>query len=280
MCHFCVKHGDGERWYRNAASYAADLESDLARRGYMVGFVRDFEQHRVSIEAGFKVLRYAPVPLARAAKGAASLALQKAHFGQPVPLEECERIFALATNITRLPCVCRGALQPGSDAESCCIMATVRPHDDVLGEAFRDYSPGPHAEGFQKLTAAEAVAYLRKAEARGLAHTAWTFQTPFIAAICNCDLPSGCMAMRLQLRGGVRIMWKGEDVIRMDPEVCNACGNCVPSCPFDALRNPRKGEVRLDRQRCWGCGTCRTACARGALTLEPRAGAPDVAASW
>jgi ferredoxin len=280
MCNFCVQHGDGKRWYANARNYAFDLRSDLRRRGYLVDFVRGFERNRRAANAGLAALRFLPRPIATPLREGASADLRESHFGQPVPIEECERIFDLATNITRIPCVCRGAMRPGSDAESCCIVLTVAPHDDLLAECFRDYRGGPDAEGFEKLTKEQALDYLRRAERRGLCHTAWTFKTPFIAALCNCDLPSGCMAMKIQLRGGVRIMWKGEDVIARDRERCNDCGACVLRCPFGAIRLARRGEVDLDRAACWGCGTCRTSCAHGALALEPRATAPDVAALW
>ncbi len=280
MCTFCVKHGDGKRWYRNAANYAADLESDLRRRGFMVSFVRNFERNRSMVNAGLGALRFMPPPLRQRAKEKAGQAFEVHHFGQPVPFEECARIFDLATHITRVPCVCRGALRSGSNAESCCIVATVLPNRGLLDECFRDYRAGPYAQGFHELTREEAIGYLKAAELRGLAHTAWTFETPFIAAICNCDLPSGCMAMKLQLRGGVRIMWKGEDVARLDPARCSGCGQCVPRCPFGAIRSAgARQPVKLDRGGCWGCGTCRASCARGALALEPRADT-ELASAW
>jgi ferredoxin len=280
MCNFCLQHGDGKRWYLNAKNYAADLSSDLRRRGYMVGFVRGFEQNRLAIRAGLAGLRWVPEPIREPIAGAVSARLQEDHFGQPVPLEQCARIFSMATHITRLPCVCRGAMQEGSNAESCCIAMTVNPDGGVLEECFRDYAGGPESEGFQKLTREEALAYLRRAEARGLCHTVWTFKTPFVAAICNCDLPSGCMAMRLQLEGRVRIMWRGEDVVRRDLDRCNHCAECVARCPFGAIREVPGDRVELDRERCWGCGTCRSACGQGALRLEPRAAAADVAHLW
>jgi ferredoxin len=280
MCTFCVKHGEGKRWYLNAASYAADLESDLRRRGFMVGFTRDFEKHRRLIRAGLSALRMAPEPLRDGIAAGLSEKQQELHFGQPVPIEQCEAILGLATNITRIPCVCRGAMKPGSNAESCCLLVTATPHDGVVAECFAQYQGGPEAEGFHRLTKAEALAYLRTTEERGLAHTAWTFGTPFVAAICNCDLPSGCLAMKVTLEGGVRLMWRGEDVARLSAERCSGCGECVPSCPFGALRKVAKGEVELDRLRCWGCGTCRASCARGALALEPRAEQADVASIW
>jgi ferredoxin len=280
MCTFCVNHGDGKRWYLNAQNYAADLESDLRRRGFMVGFVQGFEKSRKSIAVGLGALRLLPRPIRQPIAASVSRTQQREHFGQPVSLEDCEKILDLATQVTRLPCVCRGAMQPGSNAASCCLVVTATPHDGVVREVFQGYQGGPEAEGFEKLTKAEALVLLRRCEEEGLAHTAWTFHTPFVAALCNCDLPSGCLAMNVQLRGGVRVMWKGEDVARLDADRCTGCAQCLPACPFGALRKVAKGQVALDRQGCWGCGTCRAHCARGALALEPRALAPDVAASW
>ena len=247
MCQFCIQHGDGKRWYANAANYAQDLQSDLRRRGYMVGFVRDFERTRRTVLAGLSALRYVPRPLREPIAERVSRSQREQHFGQPVPLEQCDRILRLATHITRLPCVCRGAMRPGSDAESCCIVATVHPHDGVLAECFSGYRGGPAAEGFQKLTHPEAMAYLRLAEERGLAHTAWTFGTPFIAAIRNCDLPSGCLAMKTQLEGGIprHVARRGR-------------GEAGPR-PLHGLRAvPAALPVRRAPPRCEGRGAARS----------------------
>jgi ferredoxin len=281
MCNFCIQHGDGRRWYLNASNYSLDLEADLRQRGFMVDFVRNFEQTRRTINAGLSALRFVPRPAHAWLAERASTILQQQHFGQPVPIEECDRILGIATNITLLPCVCRGAMQPGSNAESCCIIMTVKPSDAMISDGFRDYAAGPDAQGFHKLTREQALSYLQRAEERGLCHTAWTFITPFIAAICNCNLASGCMAMKIQLKGGVRIMWKGEDVARLNDDLCTRCGRCLDQCPFGAIRTEeRRGRMHFDRLLCWGCGICRSVCKAGAVTLEPRSASADVAAVW
>ena len=202
------------------------------------------------MNAGLDALRFVPKPVNKLLARPVSKSFQEHHFGQPVPIEECARIFDIATNITRFPCVCRGAMKQGSDAESCCIIMTVNQHDSTLVDAFRDYAGGPHAEGFERLNKEQALGYLRRAEERGLCHTAWTFVTPFIAAICNCDLPSSCMAMKIQLTSEIRLMWRGEDVAKLNRDLCTGCGRCVKKCPFGALR------------------------------LEPRSFAQDVANLW
>lgn len=278
MCQFCVQHGDGKRWYLQAENYAADLESDLARRGYVVDFIRDFDDNRRKIRAGLSALRALPRPIAEPLRARVSGAFRRNHFGQPVPIEECEQILGMATSVARMPCLCRGQRKA---EEGVCLVATVRPVDDVLAEGWASYADGPDIAAFERLDRATALALLRDCERRGLCHTVWTFITPFIAAICNCDLASGCMAMNLQLKGDIKVMWKGEWVARLSREDCTACGACVPACPFGALTPARSGgPVDFEETACWGCGTCRAACPTEALTLAERHTVPAVAQSW
>ena len=278
MCQFCVQHGDGKRWYLQAANYAADLEADCERRGYLVSFISEFEDNRRRVRAGLTALRFVPRPLADRLRQRASEKMQVNHFGQPVPLEESAQILSIATSIVRLPCLCRGQRDP---AEGVCLAVTVRPVDDVLAKAWSSFSDGPDVSAFQRLEREDALTLLRECERRGLAHTVWTFKSPFVAAICNCDLASGCVAMNLTLTHGVKLMWRGEWVARLADEACTSCGACIPACPFRALSRPRNGgPVVLAEESCWGCGTCRSACPTGALSLIDRREVPGVAATW
>jgi ferredoxin len=120
------------------------------------------------------------------------------------------------------------------------------------------------------------MALLHRTETEGLMHSVWTFVTPFIGAICNCNLESGCMAMRITVEHETPIMWKGHYIAEADADACTGCRLCVERCPFKALsvdRTTRRATV--DRDKCYGCGVCRSACAYGALSLVPREGAPE-----
>ena len=112
-------------------------------------------------------------------------------------------------------------------------------------------------------------------------HSIWTFQTPFTAAICNCNLSSGCMAMKLTAGYGIKLMWRGESVAQFDPVACSGCGECERLCPFDAIEtSPSGGPVHHLAEKCGGCGICRTGCAQGAITLVDRRTVPAVANLW
>lgn len=279
MCQFCIEHGEGERWYLQAKVYAADLASDLERRGYVVDFIKDFEANRAKIISGLAIADRLPEKTQAVVKRRVQEGFLRNHFGQPVPLEECESIFDITSSITRIPCVCRRAARTSDDRH--CMVVTTRPIDDVLLEGFADYEDGPDLSDFHRISKAEAVEWLVACEEQGLMHSVWTFKTPFIAAICNCDLESGCMAMRISVTHDTPIMWRGEHVAEVDAGVCSGCGECAALCPFGAIADGSRGTPASIRiSECWGCGICRSACAPGAITLRDRREIPQVAAVW
>lgn len=278
MCRFCVEHGEGERWYLSAKNYAYDLASDLDRRQYVIDFARGFDSARATAITIGEVLGKLPAPLARAGSGAISRHMQHHHFGQPVPLEECERILEMATSITVIPCICR-LHAPGARAEEVCVLVTTTPVADVIAEGFRDYANGPDLDDFRTVGRDEALELLRGCEERGLMHSVWTFETPFTMALCNCNLESGCLAMRMTAGYGVKLMWRGEWVATLDAERCRRCAKCARACPFSAIDASRSG-VTIHAERCWGCGVCRAHCASDAITLVDRREIPAVANLW
>jgi len=60
-------------------------------------------------------------------------------------------------------------------------------------------------------------------------------------------------------------------IIQIDEELCNGCGNCVPSCAEGALEIvDGKARVIADIY-CDGLGACLGECPTGALTIQERA---------
>ena len=111
-------------------------------------------------------------------------------------------------------------------------------------------------------------------------HSVWTFHTPFTAAICNCNLESGCMAMKLTSSYDIKVMWRGESTAVLDSQACTRCRACVALCPFEALSLSSSGVVVHAVEKCWGCGICRTACSSDAIKLVDRREVPAVATLW
>lgn len=278
MCQFCVEHGEGKRWYLEAQNYALDLNSDLARRDYVVEFISGFEKMRSRAMFAGSIASRLPDPLTRGGKRAITRHQQANHFGQPLSLEDCEQVLDIASSITVIPCICR-MHEPGRTADEVCVLVTSSPVNSVLQEGFSDYEDGPDLDDFHTTTKAEAMDLLRSCEDRGLLHSIWTFKTPFTAAICNCNVASGCMAMRMTATYDVKVMWRGEDVAILDAEKCTACGRCAKRCPFDAI-SAKRGAVTIPAEKCWGCGICRSACSRQAITLVDRRTIPVAAALW
>lgn len=279
MCRFCVEHGEGERWYLQAGNYAHDLSSDVRRADYIVHFIERFGETRERALGMLDTADRLPAPVSRLGKSLVSRRMQSSHFGQPVPIEECGRILSLATSITVIPCICR-MHTPGKRAEELCMLVTTQPVEHLLQKGFESYADGPDLDDFRTLSVPEAMKLLQECELRGLMHSIWTFQTPFTAAICNCDLESGCMAMQLTAARGLKMMWRGEWVVQLDWEQCTACGACAELCPFDAISVGSGGDVSAAAERCWGCGICRAACPQDALTLVDRRSVPGVASLW
>jgi NAD-dependent dihydropyrimidine dehydrogenase PreA subunit len=274
MCQFCVQHGDGKAWYLQASSYAADLDSDLKRRGYLEHFVMDFAKNRTFALTNLDRLGKLPGPIRDLGRAVATSRMKVEHFGQPVPIEECEAIFDIATSVVRVPCPCR--YESGSKDEGYCLAITTKPIDRYLDEAFADYEMGPDTSKFERLTKEQAVALLHRAESEGLMHSVWTFVTPFIGAICNCSLESGCMAMRITVEHDTPIMFKGHYRAKADPEYCVGCAECVERCPFEAITiGPGSKRAVVSSEKCYGCGVCRSACEYGALRLVERENAPE-----
>jgi len=134
----------------------------------------------------------------------------------------------------------------------------------ILGK-YPDYS-----HSFEMLEREEAKKILRSFDKQGLVHSIWTFKTPYIGGVCNCD--QDCLAYRLQVKTNLLpTMFRAEYVGLVDWDLCNGCKKCLLQCQFGAIRysNTMK-RATIEMRQCYGCGVCRAVCDQEAVSLKPR----------
>ncbi len=281
MCDFCHKHGEGEKWYLKAKNYSEDLLSDLRRQKLITGFLSNPESMEEDM-LQMKKLDDAPGFIRRAVSWNVSRKMKRDHFGQVVPIEDVERIFDFVGSIVRIACICRH-ISIRSEARYC-YGVSMAPDMGAFEELVNDLQPsyltGPDTAGLETLSKDEALASFREHEREGLCHTVWTFGTPFIGGICNCDR-TDCMAMQAQLAHEVPVMWRAEYIAGIDPDLCSGCRACMQLCQFGAISYSAAREKSvIDLRRCYGCGICRSACPKDAIFLSDRGSVPVAANLW
>ena len=280
MCEFCLKHGEGKKWYLQAKNYSDDLLSDLRRRRFIVDFLTGDGLTRDVGRLG--QLDKAPRVVRSLISRMVSRKMKRIHYGQVVPVEDIERIFGMMGSIVRVACVCRHVTL--GQEKRYCYGISLAPDGGKFAEIVRgldkSYLSGPDLAGREKLSREEAVARFREHEHEGLCHSVWTFRTPFIGGICNCDR-ADCLAMRCTVTHGMSVMFRGEYVAEIDPDVCVGCRQCMRVCQFGAMAfSASKSKVAVDQRWCYGCGICRSACQKKAIRLRERVQVPAAAGRW
>ncbi len=281
MCEFCHQHGEGKKWYLQAKNYSDDLLSDVRRRKFIEHFVSHPEELGTSAR-NFDRLAKVPGFVRSVASRLVSRRMKKKHFGQVVPIEEIEQIFDLLNSIVRMDCICRHTTSGKENRY--CYGISISPDGGMLAEIIRgvdnSFYGGPDTTGLESLTKEEAVSAFHEHEKEGLCHTVWTFHTPFIGGICNCDR-SGCLAMRSTVTEGIPVMFRGEYVAEVDPEECSGCRQCMRVCQFGAIvHSASHKKAVVDQRWCYGCGVCRSACNKNAIKLIDRSRIPAAATLW
>jgi NAD-dependent dihydropyrimidine dehydrogenase PreA subunit len=59
-------------------------------------------------------------------------------------------------------------------------------------------------------------------------------------------------------------------IVKIDPDKCNGCGDCVPSCAEGAITIVNGKAVLAAENLCDGLGACLGECPMGAITVEER----------
>ncbi|MBF0506607.1 MAG: 4Fe-4S binding protein [Nitrospirae bacterium] len=280
MCEFCLKHGEGEKWYLQAKNYSEDLLSDIERRKFIEEFSNPDALARGS--AGLERLGKAPAFIRDIFRRITARKMKKVHFGQVVPIEDIERIFGFTNSITRVACVCR-RINLGEEKRYCygiSLSPDGGKFTGILRGADNSFFNGPDTSGFETLTRDEAMSAFRSHEREGLCHTVWTFHTPFIGGICNCDR-SDCLAMRSTVTHAVPVMFRAEYVAEVISEECTGCRECMRVCQFGAVTySASNKKAVIDQRWCYGCGICRSVCRKNAIRLEDRSKVPVAAKLW
>lgn len=281
MCEFCLKHGEGKKWYLQAKNYSDDLLSDVRRRRFIEGFFTDTDALRSGMDRLIR-LDHVPEPLRSLLRRMISRKMKKIHYGQVVPIEDVEQILDMMNSVVRVACICRHVTL--GKEKRYCYGISLSPDGGKFGEIVRgldeSFLQGPETAGLETLSKEDAIVALREHEREGLCHTVWTFRAPFIGGICNCDR-ADCLAMRCTVTQGVPLMFRAEYVAEVDPEACVGCRQCMRVCQFGAMTySASNRKVAIDPKWCYGCGICRSACPNDAIHLHERKQVPAAADHW
>jgi ferredoxin len=284
MCEFCLKHGEGEKWYLQAKNYSEDLLSDIQRLKFIEGFSNPklLELEIRKMNRGFDRLNKAPLLIRSLLSRMTTRKMKKVHFGQVVPIEDIERIFEFTNSIVRVACICRKSFL--GEEKRYCFGISLMPDGGKFFEIFnapgKGYSGGIDDKRYEMLTKEDAIAAFRRYELEGLCHTVWTFHTPFIGGICNCDRVD-CAAMRSTVTHKVPVMFRAEYIAHVDTDLCKGCRQCMRLCQFGAISYSASNQKAfVDQNWCYGCGICRSVCKTGAIHLHDRISSPVAANLW
>jgi ferredoxin len=283
VCEFCHQHGEGQKWYLNTKNYSNDLLSD-ARRQKLISNFPALTKQLVKDEKTFERVVHLPALVRAIAMPYIQNKKKDQHFGQVVPIEDLDRILEFSNSIIRLPCSCREELS-GPDKYRYCYGFLITPQGqntfgDLALPVDKSYNAGPDTSEFETMSKEEAKIALRDLEKKGLCHTIWTFITPFIGGICNCDR-TDCLAMRATVSIGFPTMFRAEYVAEVNPELCSGCRRCMLICQFGAIGYSALNEKAvIDQRRCYGCGVCRANCPKNAIVLKDRSSVPVAANLW
>lgn len=260
MCEFCIQHGEGKKWYLDMRNYSRELWAQEGRAEFMTDYGARFEERYTKRVALLDALVNKPV-VGRFFRRMAIRNQKTEHWGQVVPIEDLEQVVDLQDSIVRFPCVCR-ILTTGHREARYCFGIGVN-----MASTLAQY---PDASSLEVLGREEAKKILRSFDKQGMVHSVWTFKTPYIGAICNCD--QDCVAYRLQVKTNLtQVMFRAEYVGLVDWDLCNGCKKCLLNCQFGAIRysNTMK-RATIEMTQCYGCGVCRAVCNKEAITLKPR----------
>jgi ferredoxin len=186
------------------------------------------------------------------------------HSGQVIPSEDAKLVMGIAGQISLVPCVCR-FVNSGEKHDVCMLFMHIP--DDLWGAR----GHFDRIKDVEVLNVEEAREKVDKFAKEGYVHSIWTYITPHIGALCNCDYPY-CTPLRVRRHTEIKqALLKSEYIARVDEKKCKGCGSCASKCQFGAISiSVSREKAVISSYECFGCGVCRIACENKAMSLIPR----------
>lgn len=267
MCKFCVDYGLGEKWYLNVKNHLKQME-------------RDPEQKKVFVD-GAEAEKF---PGTEALRDRVDLYINPARheelreqreretFGQVVPWEDAVKIIEMASIVGVQACICRRQFA-GINLEVCIKFG-------LLPKEVYDQQPFPERK-IHPISKEEAISLIKDCDRRGFFHTVFTWLTPYVGSVCNCEYPA-CGEFRERMLMGVEgLIFKSHYVSIIDFDKCNGCKKCLTRCPVGSIRfSPSLKKAMVDPTRCFGCGLCRYVCNQDAIKLAERESIAGLKEVW
>lgn len=277
MCQWCLQHSEeGKKWFHTASNYARRLYKIRKEKVEQLGA----EASPQSV-VGMGGMSREVIELSERdpekfnkAKEQIEQTLQAIHFGQVVTLEEVLGALEVSYPIARMSCACRRASRGLSDKENMFCVGL------GIGMYKWERWPETYRGGVHFMTPTEAKEWVTDIDKKGMVHTFFTFGTPYIGGLCNCEYPV-CGAIKARRDYGLKVLIKGHSVAIVDNSLCTGCGKCVERCQFGAINiGPSLDRAQVDPFKCFGCALCATGCPNGAITMVPRDSLPALRNEW
>jgi len=195
-------------------------------------------------------------------------------------VKDAKKIVEIAQPIAKINCICRfmtRATLEDRGHRSCLALG--------LGMLKWEIYPERYKGGIEFISVDEAKKHIDFWVKKGMVPTVMSFGkaiggAPYIGGLCLCDYPD-CLAIRAVNDYGVKMLFKGEYVAKVDYSKCNGCGLCIQKCQFGAIKKEVTiNKINIDMFRCFGCGLCELACPKNAIQLIERSSFPALEDEW
>jgi len=256
MCEFCIQHGAGKKWYLAAQNHANELAVSEGREAFIKDFFKNYERNYKKNTRRTDIARKIPFIREYAEMKIKNYFSQK-HAGQVVSLEDAITISSIPGRVSVIDCPCQKYIT-GKEKRQCILFGTTA---DIVENL-------PEFSHISDMDFEDAAELLKSVETEGRIHTVWTFKTPYIGAICNCNHRE-CLLFHLKNRYQfAKIVSKGHEIAVTDRDLCTGCGKCQKICQFGGV-TVVNGKAEIN-SNCYGCGVCRRFCPEKIIHLSPK----------